>query len=75
MPYYRRAVVAGATFFVTIVTGRREPLFGGEAARARLRWAIGRCPGARPFEVDAIVLLPGSARPSLAAASRRFLSP
>jgi putative transposase len=58
MPYYRRAVVPGGTFFITIVTDGREPLFADPAARERLRVAIARCRHARPFELDAIVLLP-----------------
>ena len=58
MPDFRRYHVAGGTFFFTVITARRARLFGDEEA---CRW-LGECfreeRQARPFRVEAIVLLP-----------------
>ena len=58
MPQYRRAFRPGGSFFLTMVTERRAPLFKDESARTLLRQAIDQCRVSRPFEIDAIVLLP-----------------
>ena len=58
MPNYRRAKDAGATYFFTICTHRRQPLLTQEPFRIALRQAIERTRIARPFTIDAWVLLP-----------------
>jgi putative transposase len=58
MPNYRRWFVPGATYFFTLVTKNRVPLFADETARAHLRTTIAECRRRWPFELDAIVLLP-----------------
>ena len=58
MPQYRRAVVPGGTFFFTVVTYRRQPLFAVSAARNCLRAAVQEVRAAKPFTVDAWCLLP-----------------
>ena len=55
---YRRAFVPGATFFFTVVTARRRPLFGDAAACDLLRQAFRRVAEQHPFTVNAIVVLP-----------------
>ena len=55
---YRRAFVPGATFFFTVVTARRRPLFGDAAACDLLRQAFRRVAIQHPFTVNAIVVLP-----------------
>jgi putative transposase len=57
MPDYRRAFVPGGTFFFTLVTENRQPLFRDEANRVRLHNAISSVGLARPFALLAIVLL------------------
>ena len=58
MPNWRRAYVPGGTFFFTVVTDRRVPIFGHPAARAILGSLLRRCQLKWPFEINAIVLLP-----------------
>jgi putative transposase len=58
MPEYRRAFAPGGTFFFTLVTENRCPLFADERAREYLRLAILECQARRAFTLDAIVLLP-----------------
>ena len=55
---YRRAFVPGATYFFTVVTARRRPLFGDTAACSGLRQAFRRIAEQRPFTVNPIVVLP-----------------
>jgi putative transposase len=57
MPNYRRAFQPGGTFFLTLVTERRAPIFAANDARSMLRDAIDRCRIFHAFEFDAIVLL------------------
>jgi putative transposase len=57
MPNYRRAVVADGTFFLTIVTHHRRPLFADPENVTRLREALRAVRGERPFEIDAGVVL------------------
>ncbi len=58
MPNFRRNWVPGGTFFFTVVTAGRAPLFRDESARTLLGASIRRERLSRPFAVDAIVLLP-----------------
>ena len=57
MPNYRRAFQPGGTFFLTLVTERRAPIFADDAARTLLHDAINQCRKFHPFALDAIVLL------------------
>ncbi|MBK9615164.1 MAG: transposase [Uliginosibacterium sp.] len=58
MSRYRRAEVAGASYFFTVVTERRQPVLLGEDVRCALREAIETVRVKRPFVIDAWVLLP-----------------
>jgi putative transposase len=58
MPSYRRCFVPGGTFFFTLVTARRAPLFQQSKARELLGKAMRDQQQERPFAVNAIVLLP-----------------
>lgn len=55
---YRRSRIAGGTFFFTVVTYQRRPLLTDYRSRVALRNAIRAVRARRPFEIDAIVLLP-----------------
>jgi putative transposase len=55
---YRRARIAGGTYFFTVVTHRRQALFKDEADVARLRESFLRVMERHPFEIDAMVVLP-----------------
>lgn len=55
---YRRAHIAGGTFFFTVVTHERRPILVDDPARVALRQAFREVRSRRPFSVDAIVLLP-----------------
>jgi putative transposase len=57
-PNFRRAHVPGGSFFFTLVTDRRTPLFAEPRARLLLGSAIRRCLVKWPFQINAIVLLP-----------------
>lgn len=58
MPDYRRARVPGATYFFTINTNWRKPIFADGSARTLLGIVIRECQSQRPFSITAIVLLP-----------------
>jgi putative transposase len=58
MPTYVRAFRPGGTFFLTLVTDRRAPIFANESSRSMLRSAMDRCRELHPFIMDAVVLLP-----------------
>ena len=58
MPDYRRAYVPGGTYFFTVVTEGRAPLFANGNARSLLGNVMRQCVSRYPFEIDAIVLLP-----------------
>lgn len=58
MPSYRRFYKPGGTFFFTLVTDNRVPFFAEPEARKMLREAIKEAGEARPFTIDALVLLP-----------------
>jgi putative transposase len=55
---YRRVQLAGATYFFTLVTERRRPLFQEAAAVALFLGAVQTVCARHPFEVDAYVVLP-----------------
>src|SRR6266566_4867677 len=58
MAEYRRARMAGGTFFFTVVTQDRQPLLTDETVRTTLRDAIQQARVTLPFHVVAWVLLP-----------------
>ncbi|MGB2985808.1 MAG: transposase [Phycisphaerae bacterium] len=58
MPEYRRAFVPGGTFFVTIVTHMRRPLFAEVSNVVTLYVAIQKTQEERPFTMVAYVVLP-----------------
>ena len=58
MSNYRRAYVPGGTFFLTLVTYRRAPLFAEPKNIARLRAALTKTRHKRPFEIVGVVVLP-----------------
>lgn len=58
MPEYRRAFVPGGTFFLTIVTNARKPLFVEASNVIRLHAAIETVRQERPFSMLAHVVLP-----------------
>ena len=58
MPNYRRLFQPGGTFFFTLVTHMRRPLFAQEAARRCLHDMMDQVRARRPFDLTAIVLLP-----------------
>jgi putative transposase len=55
---YRRAFVPGGTFFFTLVTADRKPIFAEQKNVATLREAFRTIRLARAFELDAAVVLP-----------------
>lgn len=58
MPEYRRAKIAGGSFFFTVVTFNRLPILTGETARSILHSAWMDVRHRFPFQTDAVVLLP-----------------
>ena len=58
MPDFRRAYRPGGTFFFTLVTEERADILCTDLARSILRRAIAECRATRPFEPEAMVLLP-----------------
>jgi putative transposase len=58
MPNYRRNYVPGGTYFFTVVTHERRPLFEREANRQLLGNAMRSIRSKRPFTPFAMVLLP-----------------
>lgn len=61
MPDYRRAHQPGGTFFFTLVTHGRRPLFADPGNVERLRAAVRAVMRERPFEFHAGVVLPDHA--------------
>ncbi|MHC4984234.1 MAG: transposase [Planctomycetota bacterium] len=57
MPSYRRNY-QGRCFFFTLVTHERRKIFADGSARRILREAIERTQQQRPWQMEAIVLLP-----------------
>ena len=58
MPNWRRAHVPGGTFFFTLVTDQRRPIFNSEDAQAILGNVIRECKSTHPFDLRALVLPP-----------------
>ena len=58
MPEYRRWLLPGGTYFLTLVTDRRRPLFADETNVSHLRKALRVVRDERPFDVVAAVVLP-----------------
>ena len=58
MPEYRRAYVPGGSFFLTLVTYHRTPLFSDPENISHLRRAIAKTRTERPFEITGAVVLP-----------------
>jgi len=58
MSDYRRYFVPGGTYFFTVVTKNRRPLFDSAAARSLLGKTMRECFRRHPVRVVAIVLLP-----------------
>lgn len=58
MSNYRRAAAPGGCFFFTVVTFGRRPILGDPAVFERLRGAFRKVIAERPFEIDAMVVLP-----------------
>lgn len=58
MPDYRRARVAGATYFFTVVTARRRPLLATAANVEALRQSVAEVRRQLPFSIVAWVVLP-----------------
>jgi len=57
MTDYRRYFVPGGTFFFTVVTRNRVPLFQEPLARQILGSVLRECQEKWPFEINAMVLL------------------
>lgn len=55
---YRRACAPGGTFFFTLVTQGRRPVFSNAQAVEVLRNAFRRVRASRPFKIDAMVVIP-----------------
>jgi len=55
---YRRTVLPGGSFFFTLVTEKRRPLFDAADSVDILRKAFSSVKASRPFDIDAVVILP-----------------
>ena len=58
MPRYLRWKINEATYFFTVVTQRRRPLFSDSRCRRWLGASFRKARTVLPFEIDAVVLLP-----------------
>ncbi len=58
MSNYRRAKIAGGTYFFTVVTENRAPIFQNERAAKLLGRVLREAQQRWPFRVEAMVLLP-----------------
>jgi putative transposase len=58
MPEYRRVYIEGGTYFITMVTYNRQPIFNHKEARTILQLAWERVSKRYPFSTVAICLLP-----------------
>ena len=58
MPNYRRSYQAGGTFFITLVTYKRQSFFTSPLIRSNLKQAIAAVKLELPFSIPAQVLLP-----------------
>jgi len=55
---YRRAFIPGGSFFFTLVTEKRRAIFNEAQHVDTLRAAFANIKAQRPFEIDAIVIMP-----------------
>jgi len=58
MPDYKRLYIEGGTYFFTLVTARRAPVFAEPGTRLILRTAIQKVRCRHPFEIVGMVILP-----------------
>jgi putative transposase len=58
MSHYHRAHIPGGVYFFTVVTHDRTPIFINEGRVEILRAAIRKVMATRPFQIDAMVVLP-----------------
>ena len=58
MSNYHRAYIPGGIYFFTVVTIDRAPIFINEDRVEVLRHAFRKVMAARPFQIDAMVILP-----------------
>ena len=58
MPEYRHIYVPGGTFFITLVTYQRKPLFSNPENISKLRYAVATARSEMPFEIVRAVVLP-----------------
>ena len=58
MANYRRLYVKGGTYFFTVVTQKRRPIFAEEKSTQMLRSAFKVVMDKNPFQVESIVVLP-----------------
>ena len=58
MPHWRRAYIPGGTFFFTLVTNQRAPVFKFSRARRIFGAVLRECRSRWPLAINAIVLLP-----------------
>ena len=58
MSNYRRAYLPGGSYFFTVVTLGRTPIFTSEDRVEMLRHALRKVMTTRPFEIEAMVILP-----------------
>ncbi len=56
--HYRRAFTPGGSYFFTLVTEQRRPVFASNDNVSLLREAFRRVRKTRPFDIDAMVVLP-----------------
>ena len=56
--HYRRAFAPGGSYFFTLVTEQRRPVFASNDNVSLLREAFRRVRKTRPFDIDAMVVLP-----------------
>lgn len=55
---YRRAFIPGGSYFFTLVTERRTPIFAEAENIDTLRQAFRQVKQSRPFDIDGIVVMP-----------------
>ena len=55
---YRRATVPGASYFFTLVTHQRAPIFANPANASRWYDAVSKIRRKRPFTIEAEVIMP-----------------
>ena len=58
MSQYRRTFIPGGVYFFTVVTHDRAPRFATPERVERLRAAFRKVMAVRPFQIDAVVVLP-----------------